>query len=433
MSSLRFDFEWQDPAGARGEELRATWASLAILIDDNPVNELEDQQTRSVRTRVFLPLFPLAQWLADNWWFLQSETERPETAASRDFDRRHNLRWAREGFVLPSLRFVRLGDDVEAHWEPLGIAGARIRFLAGGKAVLSGNAFVRTLHEFINAVVTRLDDMGLPGTTLHEQWRAIQEADPDEREFCDAAARLGEDPYAADSELQAAILDLPRRIRPELLNDFLSLTAVERLEAQASALAAAAEAIASDADDIDALSAIRSQAPPCIVGGNSWESGYRLAMSLRAKFNGAAWKSHSLGELAGHLGVDRLERCLLPQTGQCRFIDALTGSNQRHNPKFLIEKHREDSRQFAFCRALFEHLMLPRDRFAAVSGLRTDRQQMNRAFAAEFLAPHEMLKNDLSGSVIGEDEVGDLAVDYGVSTFVIKHQIENHRLARVSS
>ena len=433
MSSLCFDFEWQDPAGARGEELRATWASLSILVDGNPVTELQDKQTKSVRTRVFLPLFPLAEWLADNWWFLQSEAERPDTATSREFDRRHNLRWAREGFVLPSLRFVSLGDGVEAHWQPLDIADAGIRFVASGNAILSGSAFFQTLREFVNAVVTRLDDMGLPGTTLHEQWRAIQEADPDEQEFCDAAARLGKDPYAVDSELEAAILDVSRRIRPELLNDFLSLTAVERLDAQTSALATASESIASDADNIDALGALRSQAPPCVLGANSWETGYRFAAALRAELNGGVWKSHSLDELAGHLSIDQLGHCLLPGTGECRFLDALTGSNQRHNPKFLIEKKREDSRQFAFCRALFEHLTLPRDCFAAVSRLRTDRQQMNRAFAAEFLAPHEMLRNDLSGAVIGEDEIDDLAVDYGVSAFVVRHQIENRRLARVSS
>ncbi|MFI5459481.1 MAG: ImmA/IrrE family metallo-endopeptidase, partial [Isosphaerales bacterium] len=74
----------------------------------------------------------------------------------------------------------------------------------------------------------------------------------------------------------------------------------------------------------------------------------------------------------------------------------------------------------------------PPGRFAAVSGLRTDRQQMNRAFAAEFLAPHQMLKSDLSGAMIGEDEINDLAIEYGVSAFVVRHQIENHRLARIS-
>lgn len=57
---------------------------------------------------------------------------------------------------------------------------------------------------------------------------------------------------------------------------------------------------------------------------------------------------------------------------------------------------------------------------------------MNRAFAAEFLAPHAMLKGDLSAATVGEEEIDDLAADYGVSGFVIRHQIENHKLAQIS-
>ena len=431
-NNLCFDFEWQDPAGARGDELRATWASLSILIDDKPVTELQDRRTKSVRTRVFLPLFPLAEWFAENWWFLQSEAEQPSTPDSREFDRRHNLRWAREGFVLPSLRFVTRGENVEAQWQPLDIPDAGIKFLGSGHAVMPGTSYSETLRDFVNAVAARLDESGLSGTTLHEEWAAIQGADIGEQEFCCAAARLGTDPYAVDEELEAEILSVAGRIRPELLHDFLSLATVNELASQTSALATASESIASDADDIDALVGMRSQAAPCKTGANPWETGYHFAAELRARLNGGTWKSRSLDDLAGHLSLDHLDHCLLPETGGCPFLDALTGPNQHDNPKFLIEKKRADSRQFAFCRATFEHLTSSPGRFAAVSKLRTDRQQMNRAFAAEFLAPHEMLKSDLSGATIGEDEIDDLAVEYGVSAFVVRHQIENHGLAHVS-
>ena len=57
---------------------------------------------------------------------------------------------------------------------------------------------------------------------------------------------------------------------------------------------------------------------------------------------------------------------------------------------------------------------------------------MNRAFAAEFLAPQAMLGSRLSSDVVDEEEIEDLASEFGVSGFVIRHQIENHELARVS-
>ena len=432
MSSMQFVFEWQDPAGARGEELRATWASLSILIDGNPVTRLQDRRTKSVRTGIFLPLFPLAEWFAENWWFLQSEPERPEAGSTRQFDRRHNLRWAREGFALPSLRFVTLGETVEVVWQPLDLPSAGIEFLASGHAVLPGPAFRDAVCDFLDAVVARLDDWGLLATTLHEEWAAIQSADAEEQAFCRAAARLGADPYSADNHLVAAILDVAGKIRAELLDDFLSVAAVDELASQSAALATVSEFIAADADNVDALEGVRRHASPCEQGENSWETGYHYARVLRGKLNGGSWKSRSLTELAGHLSIDQLDHCVLSGTDGCPFLDALTGPNQRGNPKFLIEKKRPDSRQFAFCRAMFEHLTLPPGRFAAVSRLRTNRQQTNRAFAAEFLAPRAMLKNDLSGATIGEDEIDDLAFEYGVSAFVIRHQIENHGLARVS-
>jgi hypothetical protein len=432
MNNFHFDFEWQDPAGARGDELRATWASLSILVEGAPVTEFQDRQTKSVRSHIFLPLFPLAEWLADNWWFLQSEAERPDTERTREFDRRHNLRWAREGFVLPSLRFVTLGNDVDVDWKPLDIPGAGIRFLGSGHAVLSSRAFGQTLRDFVNAVVARLDDMGLPKTSLHEQWLAIQMADADEQEFCGAAARLGMDPYTIDSALETTIVNVSKRIRPELVNDFLSLASIVCLDLQTTALATTSKLIAEDADRIDALEGVRSQVPPLTTGANAWETGYQFAAALRTRLNGGAWKSQSLNELAGHLSIDHLDNCILSKSGTCSFLDALTGSNRHGNPKFLIEKVRPDSRQFVFCRAMFEHLTSPPHCFAAVSKLRTNQQQMNRAFAAEFLAPHEMLKSDLSGAIIGEDEIADLAVEYGVSTFVVRHQIENHQLGSVS-
>ncbi len=328
-----------------------TWASLSISIDEKPVTEVLDSRTKSVRSRVFLPLFPLAEWIADNWWFLQTETEGRDSPRSIDFDRRHNLRWAREGFALPSVRFVTLGDNVAVQWAPLDIPDAAIRFLSSGSEVLPTRTFIAELHEFVDAVITRLDESGVTGTTLHEQWTAIEIADAAERKFCRAAARLGADPYAIDDQLQQAILDVAASIRHDLLDDFLSLANPGILKNQADAMKSASESIEADADRVDALRAMRDRKPALNADGNPWEMGYRFAAQLRQTLNGGEWKSRSLDELAGHLSIDQLDHCLLPETNKRQLFEALAGANKCNSPKFLIEKKRQDSRQFAFCRA----------------------------------------------------------------------------------
>ena len=308
MNDLSFTFEWQDPGGAEGTNC-ATWASLSICVGNVPVTQLLDRRSKSVRTSIFLPLFPLAEWIADNWWFLKSEVARPDAKKRHEFNRRHNLRWAREGYALPSLRLVTLGESVEAEWQALEIADAGIWFLNSGRAVLSLSNFELALIDFVNAVVTRLDDMNLSRTTLHDQWLAIQSADGEEQEFCHFAARLGLDPYVIDSQLETRICDVSSRIRPELLDDFFSLASVDQLATQESALALAAGAIESDTDEVDAIAEVRSRAPAHMEGSNPWEKGYRFAETPRLNLNGRDWKSRSLDELAGYIRIDQLERC----------------------------------------------------------------------------------------------------------------------------
>ena len=168
---------------------------------------------------------------------------------------------------------------------PLATTGhsqCRDRIPGGGACRATWNCRAQRRANFVDAVIARLDDWGLSGTTLHEEWSAIQNADADEQEFCHAAARLGTDPYAVDEQLEAAILDVAGTIRAELLDDFLSLAAVDELVSQATALATASEAIASDGDSIDALESVRKRAPPYQIGANPWETGYRFATELRA-------------------------------------------------------------------------------------------------------------------------------------------------------
>ncbi len=59
----------------------------------------------------------------------------------------------------------------------------------------------------------------------------------------------------------------------------------------------------------------------------------------------------------------------------------------------------------------------------------TRRQQSNRAFAAEFLAPSRSLGARIAYSAVDDEQVDDLAEEFGVSTQVIRNQIENHKIA----
>src|ERR1700691_3693507 len=126
MSSFRILFDWEDPAGVRGPELAATWARLEILVDGTPLTELEDLRTKAIRSGVYVPLYPLAEWLAANWWHLWYEDrahQEPPAFA------RHSFLAAREGFALPDIRIWPTESRILIECWPYEHVHAGVRFL----------------------------------------------------------------------------------------------------------------------------------------------------------------------------------------------------------------------------------------------------------------------------------------------------------------
>ena len=77
MPRLSFEVDWVDAEGVNGPELSATWASLRILAGESVVTRVLDARAQTVRELVYVPLYPLAEWLVTNWWFLTRELGSP--------------------------------------------------------------------------------------------------------------------------------------------------------------------------------------------------------------------------------------------------------------------------------------------------------------------------------------------------------------------
>ncbi|MBI3929511.1 MAG: ImmA/IrrE family metallo-endopeptidase [Armatimonadetes bacterium] len=105
----------------------------------------------------------------------------------------------------------------------------------------------------------------------------------------------------------------------------------------------------------------------------------------------------------------------------------------QHRPAFILRIAREESRLFTFCRALCECLESANGTLGIVDRAHSWRQKRNRAFAAEFLVPAEGLRAMLPDNVLTDEDLDDLGDRFGVSSHVIRHQIENHSLAAISN
>jgi hypothetical protein len=432
MSKLTLDFEWIDPAEAQGPELRATWARLHISLDGNAITRLIDDASRSVRSSLFLPLYPLAEWIATHWWFLFSEIETPGRSTSDQYDKRHNLRYGAEGFALPSLTIQPMGERVRLAWQPVRLDAQNLEFTASGSSYIPAVELRQTFSDFITAILKRLHEQGVEDTLLGGEWDSLQAVDSQELEFCSAVALLGLDPYTLNDEEQQGIMEVSERLPASLWPDFFALADFAALPEQASQVLSALALSRENRVNLASLKSLKQEVAGCGMNQRSpWEQGYEFAREIRRLLNLNGEKLSSLSSLGKALNTSarKLESAIIKIASLPGTFNALVATNALKSPVFAVPVRREEATRFAFCRALFEYLTTPAGEPLLVTGSRSDRQKRNRAFAAEFLVPADLLREVLSSQIIGDEEIDELAGTFGVSPSVIRHQIENHGLA----
>lgn len=441
MADLAFEFEWVDPGGARGPELRATWARFAIRVAGDPVTRVFDRQTRSVRESLYLPLYPFAEWVASNWWRLLYEVRSPRISSRNGYEARHILSAAAEGFALPHLSFEPMGDILRLSWTSKTLTHTHLEFLGGGSAFLTRAAVVEHLQGFVVAVLGRLEDEGVQETPLHQEWRAIQQADPEEEAFCRLAAALGLDPFQIADDQTEALLAAAAQIPEQLEEEFFSVADPLALLEEASALRKALEAISGAHERLEPLLELRESFSTSQTDDTSfsdrlevppWNQGYSAARALRAHLDldGCPLPSfESIGKALGLEG-DVLDEEVLGVRGLVT-VDGVVALDAEQRPGFAVRPVAEEARRFSFCRELLEYLSVQDMAPRIVTRGGTARQQRNRAFAAEFLLPSDGLRSRIPGDVVSYQEVNEIAQEFGVSWATVSHQLENHRIARV--
>lgn len=433
MSKLTLDFEWIDPAEARGPELRATWATLQISLDGNAITRLIDDASRSVRSSLFLPLYPLAEWIATHWWFLLAEVETPGRSTSDHYDQRHNLRYGAEGFALPSLTIQPMGERIRLAWQPARLEAQNLEFTASGSGYVPDFELRQTFSDFITAVLGRLRDQGVENTLLEKEWNGIQAVDPQEQEFCFAVASLGIDPYTLSDQEQEQITVISERLPQSLWPDFFELADFAALSEQANQVLDALNSSRSNKTDLASLRLLRKEiSAETVTQSPPWEQGYEFARELRQRLNLNGETLSSLSSLEKALKIPNAElgSAIIKIVSLPGAFNAMVATNALESPVFAVPKRREEATRFALCRALFEYLTTPAGEPLLVTRARSERQKRNRAFAAEFLVPRDLLREALPNQTVGDEEIDDVAATFGVSPSVIRHQIENHKLAR---
>ena len=421
--SVRFRFGWVDAGPSPDILAQSTMATLSVEAGGATVTSVLDRGNRIYSNEVVVPLFSVAEWLVTNWWHIWYEVE--DTGEQRPgFASRHNLAFAGEGFVLPSLTMTAASGRMQLRWAAYKPLHARIEFVDEGLEKVARDELETEFRNLIDAVIERLH--GRPDTApaadnLARVWNAVNGLDADELEFSHAAALLGLDPFDVQDDIADGIVAFWARTEPSLREDALA-TASEYaqlpwLAAWFDGVLPALEAEEHGNDWTD----IRRAVPPPPLVIEPWTRGYTLARTTRER----------LGANGGRFDFSRRGRMAIPhqpsQPPSTR-IHALVAAE---TPACITVPRGQSGTRFLIARALGDFLGRPAPGPSLLSSLSTDRQAQSRAFAAEFLAPAEALRLRLAGNDLEPERADDLAEEFGVSSQLIRHQVRNHDLATI--
>ena len=437
MQKLQFELEWLDGSRIQGPELAATVAWVQIRVGDSILTWAFDHETNAVRDFVLVPLYPLAEWLASNWWTLIHESENPASRSRRGFHGRHCLGAEREGYAFPRLELVSWGarTRIVSATDPTPRPNSDLVHIGQTTKWVSTDELFETLADLIDQVLRRLASLGVTGTALEEEWAAVQSADEEESSFCRAAARLGWDPYAIDDRRRDQVLVLAERLGG-LFDEAAPVLDPNDLEAGSRAIIETLEDAKGNALPVRCLGTLSK-----VVGGPEPDAdleperaGSALAKRLRQALGAPAEPLRTLEEVARTLDEDPkvLEAVLRPgdRLANLPFVDAVVTATEDGLPGLAFGESSARGLRLSFCRALAEVVSAPGTN-ALVTKAMMDRQERSHAFAAELLAPAAWLSAKISGPAADHQTVETLAAELDVAPRVVADQIVTHRIARV--
>jgi hypothetical protein len=433
--SLLFEFDPLDQPAATEMVERQTWCALRIRVAGRFISRIWDKKLESERTTLYVPAFPIAEWLIQNWWSLLNELCPWEIVPKSVVDgrqlswsKRHCLRAADSALLLPRLYLFSDGQSLRAEWQADpsdSLPNMPGEFVTGGAEQLDSIATEESFSQFISGVLGRVAGLDDERTAeLSDQWRAIQNADDEEREFCTIAGRMGLDPYHRNEMTDALALFLDESNagsqEPLLLRDLTEVAQPDTIKQQWSWIGGATRDLGLGPRTVEPPFELPSRrlSPP--------EFGYRLAHDVRAAVDRESEPLKSVEEAAEPLfhGGFRVEdrnhipgQGILAVVGQSRSGDVVAAGP--------VAGQHPNSQRFLVARSLYHALVTSGVSQRLVTRSYSWDQKASRAFAAELLAPQRALVNRLGATSADLETIESLGREFGASAILIEKQLVN--------
>ena len=419
---MKFSVEWLDGGENAAVEERATLCELQIFVGDENACMFLDDEAREVFDCLRVPAVHLAEGIARDWWRIFGGR-----------DRRQSLVPYRTGFVLPDLGFRCDGSTFEVEGLQQHCANPGLRFWQVDGERCSRSAAECELAAFVDGVVDKLACDGIRDCEATLAWRRVcaSREDPAEAAYCEAAGALDVDPYAMTDEDAGFIERAGDLFTDEALIEFLASgpprgTGKFRFPASTMDWLDGLKARQSYEATLPMLSELRNQFGDVALRRADeppWAQGYRVANVLATELNIDGRDVATPEALTKRLGNRHFQRVHAEniEPGIRAVVDPDAGVHlrDRGRGKFPWAPQAET---FALTRAIGSVLCLPHTERLVVNNLHhAEQQAVGRAFAAQFLAPMDKVRE------MAEDgrEAREIAHEFKVSPRVVTHQLEN--------
>jgi hypothetical protein len=404
--------DWVARGANTAPELAATVARLSISVSGTNVSEFKLAQDNRLRSNVLMPAYVLAEGLTQHWWSLIGARGR-----------RISLQAFRQGFAVPNVVFTPDADNVQVLARTFKYENPPVSFINSAEETCARSDFESALRSFIISVIAHLDAEKVVETELSKYWRSIQvsEQNESERAFCIAAGALGRDPYAI-SESDAELIQQASGIfKEEQLMEFLSAVGAQNTRNAITWVKNEEDRLGArlTLPTLDAVS--RTVRRKIYHSAEPYETGYEAAAQTRSALNHSSdARFDSVDSLARAFGTGDFDVSRNYVPGVRAVVNA-----QSDRTKILVAGGNlpSQAKLFSLARAIGDSVVFENSQRAAITDNETSRQAVGRAFAAELLAPAEIVLDHYRNGWTIED----IALERGVSGRVIQHQIENHQ------
>ena len=419
---------WLPPFDPCITEEDITLGYMSIKSDEEVLTKNISNITNTSRDDIKVSSYPLAIWICAYWWRLIYEPIPSDENIQKTYswENAHNLISADSGYIWPSIKFIPDGQTITISSQQQIYNRKYPLFYKGLKDPISINTevFTSSMKNFISNTIQRLDEHKKNNTDLHIIFDQLQTElnDEDFTLYRKMEAILGYDPDEAPENVIKKIESALKIFNEKSLIEIASACSVNETHTQyadiESAISMARNGIKGKwSSPISEKINIDASMPP-------WEAGRLLAKEVRK----------CIGNIDNKIETKTL----------CDFLGVTTKSINNKEPlhdRFNISYFKSDNlyinlkkentfyysigRRFQLARLIGAIISSISDKIFISSDCKTYNQKLQRAFAAEFLAPINEVKFFIEKE-LSTKSIRKAAKHFDVSPQTIAHSLVNN-------